>query len=185
MRSSHSSRAPSVVAALAVLAVVGCTSGGATGRPRAGGGPGAGTVNPATGPRVPLRDTVAFGPTRPGPGGRAPTPAAVPRTSTTRQPLPGERFLCRDQPWPRGWIATAYVPDGGQCPGSTHGDAAGAVLVRFDALALHARLEVCADQPTPMGWQVVADEPVEAAADRCPGAASGDAPAMKRIRRAW
>jgi hypothetical protein len=132
----------------------------------------------------PIRDTL-FGPRGRGPGGTEPTTAAVPRTSGTRQALPGERLMCRNAPWPRGWIAAAYVPDGGQCPGSADGAPTAAVLVRFDLLAMHARLEVCADQPTPMGWKVVTDQPIEAAAERCPGAARGDAPPMKRIQRVY
>jgi hypothetical protein len=157
------------LALLAVPAAVAQVAPGGSGtvRPRRGvGRPAPGTIDP----RQPFRDSIAFGPSRPGPGAAGPTPAAVPRTSGTRQPLPGERLACRNAPWPRGWIATAYVADGGQCPG-------------FDRQPLYGRLDVCADQPTPINWQVL-DEPVEDASARCPGAARGDKPAMKRIRRA-
>lgn len=180
-------RPPVTFAALVALALLTApaadaqvTPGGSgTVRPRGGAGrPVPGPIDP----RQPLRDSIAFGPSRPGPAGAGLTPAAVPRTSGTRQPLPGERLACRNAPWPRGWIAAAYVADGGQCPGSAGGAAAAAVLVRFDRQPLYGQLEVCADQPTPINWQVV-DEPVEDASARCPGAARGDTPAMKRIRR--
>lgn len=113
-------------------------------------------------------------------GGRLGDPA-------TGSAYANERRVCRTGGAPRGWIAVDYVSGSDECPARARrrgADSAAtvAIVVRYDAWPRGTVLEVCADQPVPLTWSYDTEAP---AADpgRCPGAARGDRPTTRRIRR--
>lgn len=156
------------VAALLLLALTAACSALESGdvaiQPRIGQRDGRAVTNPAI-PRDPRLDSGSVG-------------TSVPTLATT------VRRVCRTTGWPRDWAATAYETATGECPLSVQGDssAVAAIIVRLSAQPVGSLLDICADQAVPRGWQAVSIED-EVVSQRCPGAGSGGASAMRRIRR--
>ncbi|MDF1505052.1 hypothetical protein [Roseisolibacter sp. H3M3-2] len=113
----------------------------------------------------------------PVPGGVVPTPANGVRT-------PDQRRICRTESVPREWIAVAYVEAEGQCPArqDVGTSANAAIITHLPTKSLGTVLDVCLDQRVPIDWQILRGEPVADPA-ACPGAARGEAPTTRRIRR--
>jgi len=98
-----------------------------------------------------------------------------------------EQQVCRSSGAPRGWIAVAYFSASEQCPARAGGDSAStsataAIITHYAVRPVGTELDVCVDQNTPIGWESVTDEAAEDTG-RCPGAARGDKPTTRRIRR--
>jgi hypothetical protein len=81
----------------------------------------------------------------------------------------GSREICRDSPFPRGWIAVDYVSSSGGCRNSMRdAEANTAIIVRYATLPPESILVICSDQHVPPSWMREPDEPADASSTQCP-----------------